>query len=470
VIKKSRFVLTLALLLIICLTCISPALADPSESEAGTDIYARDPDEAFMTSEAAITKLLKAPYGTAIPASMSFMFKVTALGVNSEITDTAKFEAANAISGNATIQDETGIYRVVTIPIGKSPKAEGTDPNNITTWYLESDNIFDVSRYTHAGVYKYNIREIADPFDIDEAHESLVFSNAEYAVNVYVKTVGNVLEIAYIGVLRIKDDDGGDVSIEDQTKLDPTPGDPTIIGDYSDMAFTNKYVKTNGAADPKKPNPEDPAEATLYISNAVDGEYASPTMLFDFTLTITVPDLIEGYIGKVYKAYFVAANLDDDGNPTDGFYAVPDARPIEFTHNTAKTFQLMHGQRLVFVDTPVGTKYTVSEAEAEGYKPRATVSYGDDDQITIYGDQDVRLTLPNNDIDDSMLFVAESNSGAAFVNEETTSSPTGLNLNDLPFLGLIALALCALTAYITVIITRKRNCVKNCDIHDIGFE
>ncbi|MDR1068034.1 MAG: hypothetical protein LBL36_02165, partial [Clostridiales Family XIII bacterium] len=52
--------------------------------------------------------------------------------------------------------------------------------------------------------------------------------------------------------------------------------------------------------------------------------------------------------------------------------------------------------------------------------------------------------------------VREAASGAAFTNTYDITTPTGIILNNLPFVGLIVLAMAALGAFIAVK-SRKRN-------------
>jgi len=122
-----------------------------------------------------------------------------------------------------------------------------------------------------------------------------------------------------------------------------------------------------------------------------------------------------------------------------------------FESGKKMSFSLKDNQRLTFVDTPVGSHYTIEELESKYYIPGVTVVYDKNlsKNITL-GTPNTKLTLPNSAIDSTMLFVSEDGSSANFLNTRDDVVPTGLNLNNLQFFAMIVLALGALGAYITV--------------------
>ena len=434
--KNIKILLVLTMAFVLCFASIPTALATPGKNDA------------FETDQAAITKLLEVPYGTAIPNNMSFKFEVIAEGTNGNDSPEAKAKAAAAVIGD---------NGVVTVTFSGSQALRGTVAG-IDTYYLESAGIFDVAKYPHAGIYAYTIKEIADTYTIaDPLHEALTYSQAKYDVKVYVKEDPDnppSLKIAFIGVLRIIDDGGDEVA--DQEKLDPTPGgDPNIEGDYSEMTFTNKYIKTNGPGNPEIPDPEDPDNSTLNVSKTVKGLFGSTTMYFDFTLTLNVPDLIEEYLEDYYIAYVVenGAVADPTNNANSSLLGTTanDVKYIKFVSGETISFKLKDSQKLMFVNTPVGTKYTVSEAAVAGYIPNTSVIYNGG---TAVNSNNTDANIPYSVSD---KYVGEAVNSAAFTNDSGTATPTGLNLNDLPFIGLIALALVSLVVFIAVKSRKKRN-------------
>jgi hypothetical protein len=433
--KKSKLFLTLALAFIMCFASVTPSLA-------GLD------SPAASTSQAAITKLLKVPKGTAIPNNMTFKFSVTAVAMNGDNSADSLATAASAV-----ISDNG----IVSITFNGSQKQKAPVDTDINTYYLESAGLFDVSKYPSPGIYSYRIKENANTYTInDPLHEALTYSLAEYDVQVYVKKDTNGLVIAYIGVIREINDDGTELEDSEKDKLDPTPGgNPSHEFGYSEMTFTNKYIKTNGPVDPDVPDPTDPDDSTLNVSKTVTGIFGSTIKYFDFTLTLTLPDLIASYLKPYYAAYLVQGNVIIDpvnnadstiiGTATDG------TKFIKFAPGAETHFKLRDGQKLMFVNTPVGTKYSVTEAAAVGYTPKTSVIYNNGTPQTATG------TLTNIPFSVNNAYIGEAANSAAFINDSGTTTPTGLDLNDLPFIGLIALAIGALVLFVVIKSRKQRN-------------
>ena len=435
--KKAKFLLVLLMTLVICLSFVITALAEDEE----------------LYTEAAITKLLQVPEGTNYP-KMDFVFTVTPYKYNHSETDLVKVpvvgtEIGTTGSGNITVSFDGQ---------AANPRAEtleGTEAN-VSTYYLESANLFDGVEFPNAGYYEYMIGEADTTYDIEDArHEAIALSTAEYHITVFVRESGGVAYIYHIGVVRIIKEDGqpGD------EKVDPTPGGDGVNTHYSQMSFTNQYVRTNGAKDPddpdpKKPDPNDPdpenpfiSDSTLNIIKEVKGEFADQSMLFKFSMTINVPTLIPSYVRDFYKAYLV----DDTGilDPLETVDAsligidAPNKLYIKFAPGSAVDFQLAHGQALVFVNTPVGTTYSVTETAETGYVTTITVFYNSVKNAAI-----TALTVAG--------LVGERYNAADYLNDLGGFTPGGLNVNDLPFYGLIVFAIGGLIAFI-VVKSRRRN-------------
>jgi len=119
---------------------------------------------------------------------------------------------------------------------------------------------------------------------------------------------------------------------------------------------------------------------------------------------------------------------------------------IRISTSGSTAFSLKHGQRLVFVDTPVGTTYTVTETAATHYTTTVTVVTDNGAGVTIAG-----LTT-------NAQRVGETANSAAFTNTRDSVTPTGLNLDNLPFIGLILLATASLITFVVVKIRKGRYC------------
>lgn len=436
--KKTKIFLVFALALVMCYASIPSAMAAPGN--------------ATETSQAAIAKVLKVPYGTAIPANMTFKFEIAAQSLNGDNSNDSK---AKAMAGLDTTVVVNGVASIIFDGNATKQIDKGTVAG-ITTWNYESAGLFVATQFPHAGIYEYTITETPDTYIIaDPLHEATVYSQAKYIVKVYVKDSASGLVITHIGAVKIVDDDGKDIPDSEQTKVDPTPG-------KSEMAFTNKYEKTNG---PTKPEEPDPTKSTLDISKIVTGQFGSSTTYFNFSLTITLPGLIDKYLKPYYTAFVVEKGIIVD--PTKNVAATSTSligttagglKYIRFDRVgtsliASANFLLKDGQTLMFTDTPVGTSYTLTETGEVGYKTSAEVTWNGSSPATKVSEGDLAagIVLPsNNNIDIMMLYVGEAANRAVITNDAGDITPTGLDLNDLPFIGLIVLALISLVAFIVV--------------------
>ena len=495
--RKTKIFLVIALAFIMSITTIPIAHADD------------EPE--ILATEAAITKLLLVPHGTTLP-NVTFEFEVEAFSFNSvdknysydSDTSTSNMplinvDAYSTVEENKTIRESgKGIIPISFPEDGSASKyssvktVKGTD-----FYYLESSSLFKDAVFLEAGVYTYNITERDSTYDIeDNNHETLKYSRALYTVKVYVVNNDGNFEIVFIGVTEDIDDNGD--AINRIVKVDPTPGgpkddgsgntggntgntgsdDPTV-GPFSKMMFTNRYFKTNGIYNPDIPydiDPNTPEEedfkdlkiSTLEISKKIGGAFSSPNKYFSFSLTLSEPELFSDLIKGPYKAFIIDETSTDSGvytlvaaSEASKNGAAAGTNYIEFLLDTSKSFSIKHNQKLVFIDTPVGISYEVTEAGSIGYVPTATISYNGLTNAEISGALNEHLVLnPRIAINEKTfaeyLYVGEADSSVRFHNEADSITPTGLNLNDLPFIGLLALGLGAFIVFV-VVKSRKKN-------------
>jgi len=401
--------------------------------------------------EAAITKLLQVPVGTEFPV-MGFIFRITPAAYNGS---TVAADLLNLpIVGNTVTGTRTG---QVTINMDRTTANLDSTINNVETYYQESVSLFANINFPNAGVYEYDIVEFDTTYIINSnLHEALALSTAQYRIGVWVvENANGVPVIESIGATRIVKEDGTPGS----DKVNPTPGGDQVTTNYSQMTFTNRYVRTNGAPNPDNPNPQKPGvdgqdpiapgHSTLNIVKAVTGNMGSQILPFRFALTINVPNLIPSYMLDFYKAYLVDATgvLDPTGTVNAASIGTDTSanayKYIKFESGTALNFQLKHGQSLVFINTPVGTSYNVTETAEPGYTATVTVFTNSARKTPVN-------TLMVSDL------VGERFNAASYVNAFGDPTPGGLNINDLPFYGLILLAVGGLVLFI-VFKSRKRN-------------
>lgn len=419
--KKSSFmkrILSLAFAVVICLGSATVALA------AGSPITGTESDPA----QAAINKMLEMPEGTTTPAAQ-FKFDVVkkSLDESTEVADLADMPAI----GTITIDFSSGTTEL--------PVASG-----VKTVYKESANMFAGVTWPHAGVYTYTVTEQTNTYS-PATGETMSYSSGTYDISVYVENGASGPYIAAIGTLVVTPGDPGQTGGD---KVDPRPGgDPLVTGDYSKMIFTNTYTKQK--------NGTGPSDGLLSISKAVAGTMANKEKYFEFNLTLNKPALVTG--NPVHKVFVInsttnavettAENIVSGGtlktDSTHGDY-------IEITAGTPVSFKLKDNQTLSFMDIYVGTTYTAIEAADSDYKPSVTITVNGGTPTTISpGTVNTQLSTETRTVGDS------GTNSAAFINTRETVTPTGISMDNLPFILILVLAAGTFVAFIVVKARKK---------------
>ena len=397
--KMLKICFSLALLTMLCLSSFLTTFA------TGSPVLGTEESPA----QAAITKMLQMSEGTTTP-TVSFAFSVTKKSVN-EKTTTEELAAMPVIT-NPTISYTAADTGTTAVGLKSVPK--------------ETGNLFAGITWPHAGVYVYTITETADTY-VTATGETMTYSGASYDMAVYVQNGTNGHYIAAIATtIETADNAGQTVG----NKVNLTPGGESG-SDYSDLIFTNTFTKVNGGTDPTNPS-----DSALSISKTVAGGYGDQSKYFPYDLTLTKAAAVAGT--PVYKAYVVEAVAGTDTVVTATANAAAIANDaagnyIEVTAGTAATINLKHGQRLVFLDTPIGTKYVVVERAVTDYTPTAQVTVNGETPIAIDSGENTALSTTER-------LIGESTNAVDFTNTYKMITPTGITLNNLPFLMMIVLA------------------------------
>ena len=425
--RKTKTFVALVLVLAVCFgSAITVLAADEVPPHLGTE-------QAPVALP--INKILRMPIGTNTPeATFNFL---------SELIRVDGIEVPNNVENPLTLGSLE-----VNFEEGQATTAI-TDTDMISTSGV-TGNIFANVTFPHAGVFEFRITEeenTNDDIDYD-LYDFIRYSEASFIIRVHVanNAAGNALFIQAVGIFQEKYDNGRDVTAD--------PNEPGRKVEA--IIFTNDFVRTNAPPpvdpeNPEYPDPTDPdVDPTLFVGKTVTGDLGNRTMYFDFSITIAVPSLVTPAPAH-FRAYVVeGGNVVDDiteniattSPPTTG--TDPNGNSyIVITHGTATQFRLRHDQRLVFVDTPVGTSYTVTETLATGYTTSIVVTTHSVASEAIPG-----LTT-------GQQRVGEPNNLVVFTNNRDFITPTGLSVNDLPFLVIVLLALGALTTFVVVKVRRR---------------
>lgn len=167
-------------------------------------------------------------------------------------------------------------------------------------------------------------------------------------------------------------------------------------------------VHTESTGEAKSDNfPNTYKAGELDVSKTVIGNLGDKNKYFEFKVTLT------GENGKTYRDSYAVTGGSNTANPST----------IKIGEET--TFLLKHGDTIKIENLPYGVTYTVTETAAEGYTTEKT---GDTGEINA------------------------ADQAAKFTNTKEGSIDTGVVLNNMPYI----LVLAVLAAGVAVFIIRKR--------------
>ncbi|MDR1292699.1 MAG: hypothetical protein LBJ91_04820 [Clostridiales Family XIII bacterium] len=455
-IRKSRIARALplaALALILVLGSFTLASADEEKDDRVQDGNLNDP------AKAAITKILQMPDGTTTP-DHTYTFTIAAI---SGPTDYAK----------------PPVIAPTQAAFDSNSEATSTS-GGIKTLHYQTGDILDGVTWPESGIYTYEVTE-SQTNNVDanttvynnseSVKEDLDYSKAKYEIQVYVAwdEDENELFVRYVKAHRTVDDKG--VAAENNTgnKVNAAPdagaSDDSIGHDFSGMDFTNTFVRTNiKDFDEDDGLINNTSTGALYIEEKIGGtstgaiEYADPNHPFLVTVTLAKPSLVTQ---AAFDAYLVDSTGAKVTNPVTSYSSITvegqqvDTNKYIFSDKTAQGVKLRDGERLVFVNLPVGTTYSAIQEDTSNYTVKLRVQYNND-------------TILDSTSSGKGEGISTSYAGAAamvgenVVNSAVFSSsyglpvPGGVFVDNLPYVMLIVLVAAGLAAYVFSRSRRRR--------------
>ena len=307
----------------------------------------------------------------------------------------------------------------------KNVSYSGTDvlATGQTNIKKDTGDIFREVNYTHAGEYVYTVAEKQNVgWKVIQKNgspiDSMTYDNRNYEMHVIVKnkTTGGT----YISSVYFKQ-----VSPSVNGKVKPSESGTT----YKYDLFTNIYRKNAGKiTDPNEPNPNkpnvskvDPNAKSLVIKKVVSGATADKSKDFTFKLTFTkasteTSQSITGKIGETSKT---------------------------FVYGQETTITLRHDQSLVFDTIPAGTRYKLVETGSQGYT--ASAAYKEN------GASKTQAGAVSTNFTQDSILVGEKPNDNTITNNLPDVTPTGLLIDNLPFILMIGLGLAGF-----VVLSKKR--------------
>lgn len=347
--------------------------------------------------------------GLAMPTSVFAAGGDTATKVTAAyISKTFNREVAKDETFSFTATQVAGNTAKVTIPdISFSGTGTGTTTRRVQVSFPE---------WPDAGKYEYTVKETgATPAITDEKHQKMIMSHAEYTMDVYVSNGDNGLEISNIIVNKTKDDKGtaatGKVDISNTDK--------------NGFNFTNTYVQEAGTGiDPTNPDPDYTTYGSLDVSKIIKtdaADTADTNKEFEFTANFTFPTGTDG------TTLGAKATIGDSTTSITG---------------TSHTFKLKHNQNVKFTGLPVGTKISVTESATPNYKGSAEVVINNGTK------EAVAETKYNEALTVSDKTLGQNKNTVDVTNTYNYVPATGIIMNTLPYVLMIALCGAALMAFV----------------------
>lgn len=273
--------------------------------------------------------------------------------------------------------------------------------------------------WTDAGKYEYTVTEsqTANPAITDGEHQKMIMSKAEYTMDVYVSNGDHGFEISNIIVKRTKDDAGKNANDVKVTDI----GDDDTNG----FKFTNTYVQEAGTGtDPTNPGTIYGKDGSLNVTKKIVANGATTVDTdkdFDFTAKFTFPTGTDAStLGGVKGA---------DGNI------------ITIKQDGTYTFTLKANKNMKFTGVPVGTTISVTESATPNYKG-SVVSVFNGQQST--NEEALKYNAPI-----TVTGKLGQNQNKVDVTNTYNYVPTtGIIMNNLPYVLMIALCGAALMAFV----------------------
>lgn len=302
---------------------------------------------------------------------------------------------------NGTIPNRTVTYGASdTLPQGKTAITKATD------------DIFAGVTYENAGEYVYTVSEEQTGWTaLANNIDTLTFDTKTYEMHVFVKNKSQGTG-TYISNVYFVDTTAGSTTAATAKKAgNAEPGTEGGTKVYKYDLFKNKYTKKAGKTG-DSPSTINPNADALTITKKVAGGLASKTKNFTFKLT------------------FKAASTDETGTYT----GTKGSEQIQFTKDVEKEFTLHDGESLVFPDLPAGTKYTLKEEGTSGYTPSSAYKENGTLKNGAAGTQSQAYTVAD-------VLIGEKENNNIVTNTLPEVTPTGLLIDNLPFIIMIGLGL-----------------------------
>ena len=272
--------------------------------------------------------------------------------------------------------------------------------------------------FKHAGEFAYKVEETDNSFEtyVEATKTNKVLKcnpdKESYILRVYIFNDGT--ELKYQGITVEKYVNGTSSGKVDPTLDKISSSDERLISGFN---FTNEYSEVVG---PNPPDP-DPTFHAYTVTKEIDSasSYGDKTLEFEVTIEITLPELYED--GDIALA-----------NDSEGTLSVA----ADGKTATVSGAMLKHGESIAFNKFPAGSVIKVTETQDSRYSGKIN---GDFFASMDYADKGANVVATSNPL--------TAVGSAVVMNSIEAPTPTGIVVNNLPFVLILALAVAGLAFY-----------------------
>ena len=411
--KLNKFFAILVSLAMMATLCVMSAFAaDPIDGQE------TDPTKAYLV------KYLEIDSGVTIPEK-TFYFKFT-----------PSYDSSHA----ALTGEGADIPAIALVSISTSEMAASgltTDGNSQVGAKKLAD--FLPAQWPHAGEFRYTVTETDAEGNALQNDDNWTYDDQSYVLHVYAKNDGDKAVLDKVTV-----ENPTDGSKENPNTQDPTDDDDQDHATETDktngFTFDNQYKKTGPEIQPDPDDPSSGKYGAFGVAKSV--ENGDKTAAFPFTITL--------------------ANTNDKNADQITAYiytGTEQGDPITLSLNGDTTFDLTDGQSLVIPNLPDGTTAKVKERltaatiqDKGSYTPDIVVK----DNGQTNADAGVASAAANKGKDIEMattIEIKDNDTGANVADVTNTRddiTPTGILMNNLPYIVLALVAIGGLVAYVVV--------------------
>lgn len=269
-----------------------------------------------------------------------------------------------------------------------------------------TDDILQGITFTSAGQYTYTVTEVRG------STTDMTYSSASYLVSIFTKTTSTgAIVVDSIQIKQEKNDDG--TANTTGTKVAYNPGTDNN-GTGNNFVFNNKYDKKDGNNNPSGNTVGEADKKGFVLQKKIVG--TNPNLDERFTFKLKVEKPVGSHSADTsFKYYIVSGN--NKGTEKTGTYG-----------NTGVDVELKHTDRVVFSSVLLGSKVSVEETSDGGY------TQGIGNSSTLNGQAVASIA----DLKTGKVISEDGDNVINF--ENTQQTPTGIFLNNLPFIVLALMA------------------------------